>query len=781
MENFFLGLALFVLAVVVFIPAFKAGFIWDDDQLLTANPQVHSDAGWWTLWLRPETADYFPLTSSTLWLEYHLGHWFNISLWNIEFLQHFAGQDILNGYHIMNVLYHAAAVVLTWQMLKRLRIPGAWIAAAIFAVHPVCVESVAWISERKNTISQIFLLLTIIHYVRFEEKGKLGRYIAAIICFGLSLLAKTAVVMLPFILLMLAWWRKSDWEPLREGYELEKNPTERGILVVSSAVAGAIGAALAVLIALLIPLYLHAPQADKSLVVLLGKVQTGEIPVNFWTWFVTLFGSAVVGGGLGYVVGLQLRKLKVNLAGLKLWDSFAGFEIIRALPFLLMAFVLGLVTFYFQNGRAIGGEEIPLGNLWQRAASACFAAGFYLYSAFWPFNLIEIYPQWHRAFSEIVTLPTWHIQPPAPESIPYYLQAVPGLVIAGVLALCWVRRSATWARAILVGLGCYVVAILPALGMMKMSYMRLTLVADHFQYISIVAVIALVVAAGTTRALKPLWLGVAALFYIVVTWLNWGQTEDNHVYAIIWIAGVLALAIGVGLKELWTYIWGGFALVVLLCFSFMTWAQAENYYSEKTLWSATLDKNQTSWQAHNHLGAALYMEQKWKEAHPHFLAATILKPENPESHNNLGLTLSLYGRIDEAIQQFEIAVFIKPDSAMMTNLANAYEQVKRFDDAIATYKKALALNPTNASAYCNMGYAQMQQGKIDEAISNFMKTIEIDPSMPQGPADLYQALIAKGINVNAPLITGTYSFDANHAVQLLREHPPRPAAQPPHP
>jgi len=185
-----LGLALFAMAVLVFLPAFHAGFLWGDDQLLTANPQVQSPDGWWTLWLKPCTADYFPLTSTTFWLEYQLGKF--LSLWNVEFLQAYTQHGVWNGYHVVNALFHATAVVLTWRMLKRLRVPGAWVAAAIFAVYPVCVESVARISERTNMISQIFLLLAVMAYVRFEEKGRLRTYVAALICFTLALLAKSS-------------------------------------------------------------------------------------------------------------------------------------------------------------------------------------------------------------------------------------------------------------------------------------------------------------------------------------------------------------------------------------------------------------------------------------------------------------------------------------------------------------------------------------------------------------------------------------------------------------
>ena len=730
-ENLFLGVLLFALAVLIFIPVFNAGFIWDDDQLLTANPQVHSPDGWWTLWVHPLTADYFPLTSTTLWFEWHL--------WGMN-----AG-----AYHVTNVLLHATTVVLTWQMLKRLRIPGAWVAAAIFAVHPVCVESVAWISERKNTISQIFFLLSMIGYVKFEEKGRLRTYLWAVACFTLSLLAKTAVVMLPFILLLLAWWRYRLLEPMRKSYELEKNPVERGILIWTTAAAGSAFAGGLVIAAVML-----GWMADGTTSTLMGWV------------------AALVGAAAGYFIGGQLARIRK-------WGSFAGFELIRMLPFFLVAFLLGVVTIYFQYGRAIGGEEIPLGNLWQRVASACFAVGFYLYSAFWPFHIIEIYPQWHRAFWQLITQPKPHMEGPAPESLPYWIQVIPGLIVGGVLVFCWMRRQQSWARAILVGLGCYILAMLPALGLLKMSYMRLTLVADHFQYISIVAVIALVVAAGTRRMMKPVWLAVAALFFIVVTYMNWGQTQENHIYELIWILGTLVLAAATMVPGIWKYVWGGFMFAVLVCSSIISFAQAGIYHGEESLWSATLEKNPNTWQGHNHLGAALYMRGDVKDAYPHFAAAVRLKPENPESHNNLGLALSMFGQTDEAIHQYETAVSIKDDSAMDTNLGNAYDSVKRYDDAIRVYKHALELNPENTSAHCNLGYALMQEGRIDEAIPHFMKTIEIDPQMPQGRSDLVQALKMKGINLDAPDLSRPYSFDLQKALQLLRGGPMPPQQMPP--
>jgi len=318
--------------------------------------------------------------------------------------------------------------------------------------------------------------------------------------------------------------------------------------------------------------------------------------------------------------------------------------------------------------------------------------------------------------------------------------------------------------------------------------MRLTLVADHFQYISIAALIALVVAGGTTRALKPVYLIIAAAFFGIVMYMNWSQVDHNaapstSVFAeVLWIGGPLVLAAAAVVTPAWKYVWYGFVGLVVFCFSVLSWWQADIYHSEGTLWQATLDKNPFSWQAHNHLGAWLYMQGNWRGAAPHFLKATQLKPENPESHNNLGLTYSQNGEMDKAIEQYRIAVGIKDDSAMRTNLANAYEQTGQYADAIKNYKQALAMNSDNASAHCNMGYAFMRLGRVDDAIPEFMKTIELDPHMPQGRADLIQALRVKGIDPAHPNLNAPCSFDLGKALQLIRDSaPPEDQLQPQQP
>ena len=130
------GSGLAALVVAAYLPAFSAGFIWDDDRHVTANPALRDLHGLATAWTTTDaTPQYYPLTHTTFWIEHQL--------WGLD----------PRGYHATNVLLHAAAAILLWRILLLLELPGAWLAAAIFAVHPVHVESVAWITERKNVLS----------------------------------------------------------------------------------------------------------------------------------------------------------------------------------------------------------------------------------------------------------------------------------------------------------------------------------------------------------------------------------------------------------------------------------------------------------------------------------------------------------------------------------------------------------------------------------------------------------------------------------------------------
>src|ERR1700733_14667643 len=146
------GLFLVGLTIIAYHPAWHAGFIWDDDVYVTQNPLLTAPDGLWRIWFSLDSpSQYFPLTYTTFYVEH--------ALWGLN----------PAGYHWVNLLLHAANALLVWRVLARLRVPGAWLAAAVFALHPVQVESVAWITERKNVLMGLFFLLSLISWVRFVD------------------------------------------------------------------------------------------------------------------------------------------------------------------------------------------------------------------------------------------------------------------------------------------------------------------------------------------------------------------------------------------------------------------------------------------------------------------------------------------------------------------------------------------------------------------------------------------------------------------------------------
>src|SRR5437763_6703400 len=189
-RDWFFCLILAGVTILAYQPAWHGGLLWDDDNC-TTPPELRTLDGLRRIWFQPRAiAQYYPLVFSSYWLQQRL--------WG----------DSTTGYHIVNLLLHIGCVVLVLRILRRLRIPGAQLAAIIFALHPVNVETVAWIAERKNTLSGVFALAATLWYLRFDESRSRRSYALALGMFLLGLLSKAAVVTLPLALLAIFWWKR---------------------------------------------------------------------------------------------------------------------------------------------------------------------------------------------------------------------------------------------------------------------------------------------------------------------------------------------------------------------------------------------------------------------------------------------------------------------------------------------------------------------------------------------------------------------------------------------
>jgi len=191
--------ALVAIVFVSYAPSLEGEFIWDDDANVSENPTIRTAKGLRYIWTRPEAnQQYYPLTHTSFWVEYQL--W---ELWPA-------------GFRITNLLLHALVATLIWRTLRRLAVPGAWVAAAVFALHPVHVESVAWITERKNLLSACFYFAALLAWLHFAgldgddapPRRRRLAYAGSLILFTCALLSKTAVLTLPAAILVLAWWRR---------------------------------------------------------------------------------------------------------------------------------------------------------------------------------------------------------------------------------------------------------------------------------------------------------------------------------------------------------------------------------------------------------------------------------------------------------------------------------------------------------------------------------------------------------------------------------------------
>ncbi len=189
-RSYVLAGSLLIVGVILlaYWPSMNGGFIMDDDILLTNSVTIRATDGLYRIWFTKEPLDFWPVSNSCLWVQWRL--------WGMN----------PTGYHVVNVLLHSANCLLIWLLLKRLAIPGAYLAALLFAVHPVNVESVAWIAQLKTILSMFFFLISTICYLNVRHVFNRW-YFFSIIAFAFAMLSKSSVAILPLMLLLVLWWR----------------------------------------------------------------------------------------------------------------------------------------------------------------------------------------------------------------------------------------------------------------------------------------------------------------------------------------------------------------------------------------------------------------------------------------------------------------------------------------------------------------------------------------------------------------------------------------------
>ena len=535
-----------VVTAIAYLPAVNGGFIWDDDNYVTDNVLLHDLDGLKHLWVPGYTKQYYPVVFTTFWMEYQL--------WELKPL----------GYHLINLTGHIINALLVWAVFARLKMRGAWMIAAVFALHPVHVESVAWITERKNVLSAMFYLLAMLGYLQCDPRlgggdrvrhvgAAVGWYVSSLVLFTLALLSKSVTCSLPAALVLLMLYRR--------------------------------------------------------------------VPVTLWR--MAALTPMFVLGLLMALNTVQLEKQSVGAVG---------------------------VDFDF--------------SVVERCLIASKALLFYPWKMLWPGPLIFIYPRWIIDSSSAAT---------------YWSVAAVGVIAAAAVVL-FVRSR----RGPAVALAFYAGTILPALGFINVYPHRFSFVADHFNYLASLGIIALVVGCATLLIRNR-----AVRF--------------------------------------------GLAVVVLAVLSLLTWRQGSMYQNNQTLWRWTVDRNPAAWLAQNNLGLIERRAGNLEAAIDHFEAAIAAKPNHHRAWANLALTLQMEGRFDEALQNMLIAneqtvvEFGRPRGQDLYQIGVLLEKLNRIDEAVGYFGRAVEANPQELDAYFRLAVLAVGQGRHADAADHFQNVLHLDP------------------------------------------------------
>ena len=598
-------LFLLLITFAAYHPALNDGFIWDDDRYVVENQNLRDVQGLQKIWLSPRTSpQYYPLTFTTFWLEYQL--------WGLNPL----------GFHATNLILHTLNAFLIWIILIGLNVPGAMLAAAVFAVHPVHVESVVWITERKNVLSCFFYLLALFCYLRFsptlsfrfdtsKEAPEFSRmrfvwfyYILCITFFAGALLSKTVTATLPAVILVIVWWQNGS----------------------------------------------------------IGKT-----------------------------------------------------DFLRLMPLFLIGAASGLFTVWLEASHVgAGGQEFGL-SLWDRCLVAGRSLWFYMGRLLWPQNLMFIYPRWKIDAGQWMQ----YVFPISFIALIFSLYAARGKIGRAPLAVVLIFSG----------------TLFPAIGFLNVFPHRFSFVADHFQYIASISILAMISAATALIGKYYFLSGKRFLFGLVLA-------------------------------------------ILLFTLGLKTASLSLGYKNSITLWSDTIERNKECWVAYNNLAAEYNKIDAYEKALPLALSAVRIKPdydigyvtlanayyhldnhdkamvnykraislfENREDKNPyveyqfrrlgfscfeaLGAIHLLREDYDCSLDYFLKALRLKPGSASVNRTVGKIHLIRGNNEkALFYFQKALPELKLDPGLHYEMGIALMRSQKLDLSLIHFEKAAEIDPN-----------------------------------------------------
>ena len=652
-QMWLLSLLLIGLVFVAYARVFNAGFIWDDESHLTQNPCVVGPLGLKEVWTTTR-AVYYPLVLTTFWALHKV---VGLTPW---------------PYHLVNVLLHAGSAVLLWQVLRQLNVRGAWFGAALWALHPVMVQSVAWITELKNTQSCLFYLLSIFCFLKWSHASRIVQvsqehdaanqpeavsidsqqrtgdrslmfFVLSLCFFLLATLSKPSVVMLPVVLALCVWWQT--------GRIRGRNVSALVPFIVISAVAsvwtifeqkfhaGAIGAEWA--------------QSWPERLIIAGRA----------IWF--YLAKLVWPDSLVFIY----PRWDINSSQLSAYlPLFAGFAALFAL-------------WWFRRK-------------WSRAVF--FAAAYYIVSLFPVLGFFDVFFFRYSFVSD-------HFQ---------YLASMGPLALLGAGIVTAVGRfgvrtsglvSETEARQFsskiaVVRSKSFLLPATAGIFLFLLGFLTWRQTGVYHDLITLYT--------ATLRKNPSCWM---AYYNLGIALSAQGKTDE----AIAHYQQAIELRPG--------YAEAHYNLGRLL-------AQKGQLNDAVTHYERALEINPADAEARNNLGVTLFGIGRVDEAIVHYEEALKIRPDYAEASCNLANALLSKGDLDGAVARYSTCLALSPNQAeAQYNLASALLRMGRTDEAIAHYQKVLELQADNADAYANLGSAFLAKGHVREGIAAYRNAIRISP------------------------------------------------------
>jgi tetratricopeptide (TPR) repeat protein len=658
--------ALLLAVMAAYYPAWQGGMLWDDDGHITRS-DLRTVAGLGRIWFDLKaTQQYYPVVHSVFWIQHRL--------W---------GDDML-GYHLVNIILHGLSAFLIAVILQRLSVPGAWLAAAIFALHPVHVESVAWVTELKNTLSGVLYLSAMLVYLRYDQARKRHLYAGALALFVLALLSKTVTATLPAALLVVFWWRLGRLEWRRDVRPL-----------VPFFVIGAAGG-------------LFTAYLERTLI----GAQGAE------------FQFTIVERGLiaGRVIWFYLGKLFLPI---NLMFIYPRWQVSQAVwwQYLYPVGALALLTvLWLMRNRS----RAPLAAMLLFCGTLFPALGFFNVFPF-RFSFVADHFQYLASiavialFSAIVAglAERWHIR--SKPAIALLLVLTAGLL--GIPAWSQSRQYAdaeTLYRATIDrNPSCWLAY--NNLGIVKADTLKDEALA-HFEH---------------ALRLKPDEPEVHNNLGSILRGMGRLQEAVDHLQVALRLdpnyfdahhnLGLTLMRLGrpealIHLQEAVRLNPGSAEARSSLGNALKAVGRIEE---ARIQYQQALQLRPDYADARYNLGVILQGMGR-PEAVAQFEEAVRLNPDFAEARNNLGSALQSLGRLQEAETQYREALRLKPGFAdARYNLGNVCQKLGRVEEAVTQYREALRLKPDFAEAHNSLGFALQGAGRQEEAMSCFKEAVRL--------------------------------------------------------